>query len=113
MTVIQDQMKAIATAHTEYAKSSFEANKSYFEQLATLKAPDQAMQLMTDHMKTSYETFVAEAQKIGEMYQSLFSTALLPVTDAIRSLRLSARNAILLDTNHPPEWRVFLYSPWS
>src|SRR5271155_4191492 len=51
MTAIQDQMKAIATAHTDYAKSSFEANKSYLEQLATLKAPDQAMQLMTDHMK--------------------------------------------------------------
>jgi hypothetical protein len=88
MTVIQDQMKAIATAHTEYAKSSFEANKSYFEQLATLKAPDQAMQLMTDHMKTSYETFVAEAQKIGEMYKSLFSTALLPVTDAMPKLKV-------------------------
>jgi hypothetical protein len=88
MTAIQDQMKAIATAHTDYAKSSFEANKSYLEQLATLKAPDQAMQLMTDHMKTSYETFVAEAQKIGDMYKNLFTTALLPVTEAMPKLKV-------------------------
>jgi hypothetical protein len=88
MTAIQDQMKAIATAQTDYVKSAFEANKSYFEKLATLKAPDQAMQLMTDHMKTSYETFVAEGQKIGEMYKSLFNTALLPMTEAMPKLKV-------------------------
>ena len=113
MTAIQDQMKAIATAHTDYAKSSFEANKSYLEQLATSKAPDQAMQLMTDHMKTSYETFVAEAQKIGDMYKSLFNTALLPVTEAMQSLRLSARTPIGLDTKSPPERQAFLDKPRS
>ena len=88
MTAIQDQMKAIATAHTDYAKSSFEANKSYFEHLATSKAPDQVMQLTTDHMKSSYETFVSEAQKIGEMYKGLFNTALLPVTEAMPKLKV-------------------------
>ena len=88
MTAVQEKMKAIATAHTDYAKSSFEANKSYLEQLATLKAPDQAMQLMTDHMKTSYETFVAEAKKIGEMYKDLFNTALKPMTEAMPQLKV-------------------------
>jgi hypothetical protein len=87
MTAIQEQTKAIAVAHTEYAKATFEANKAYLEQLATLKAPDQAMQLMTGHMKTSYETFVTEAQKIGEMYKSLFNKALLPMTKAMPKLK--------------------------
>jgi len=86
-SAIQDQMKAIATAHTDFVKTSFEANKAYLEQLATLKAPDQVVQLMTGHMKTSYETFVAEAQKIGEMYKSLFNTALLPMTEAVPKLK--------------------------
>jgi hypothetical protein len=87
MTAIQEQTKAIAAAHTEYAKSTFEANKAYLEQLATVKAPDQAVQLMTGHLKTSYETFVAEAQKIGEMYKGLFDTALLPMTKAMPKLK--------------------------
>jgi hypothetical protein len=46
------------------------------------------MQLMTGHMKISYETFVAEAQKIGDMYNNLFTTALLPVTEAMPKLKV-------------------------
>jgi hypothetical protein len=80
MTVVQDKMKAIATAHGDYMKSSFEANKAYMEKLATIKAPDQAMQISNDHMKSAYETFVAEATKIGDMYKDFFKTAFEPMT---------------------------------
>ena len=80
MTVVQEKMKAIATAHTDYAKASFEANKAYMEKLATVKAPDQAVQLITEHMKSSYETFAAEATKIGEMYKDFFKSAFEPMT---------------------------------
>jgi hypothetical protein len=75
MTVVQDKMKAITTAHADYVKSSFAANKTYMEKLATIKAPDEAMQITTDHMKSAYETFVAEATKIGDMYKDLFKSA--------------------------------------
>ena len=80
MTIVQDKMKAITAAHTDYLKTSFEANKAYVEKLATIKAPDQAMQLVTEHMKSSYETFVAEATKIGEMYKDFFQSAFEPMT---------------------------------
>jgi hypothetical protein len=80
MNAVQDKMKAIATAHTDYLKSSFEANKAYMEKIATIKAPDQAMQITTDHMKSAYETFVAEATKIGDMYKDFFKSAFEPVT---------------------------------
>jgi phasin protein len=72
MTVVHDKMKAIATAHADYVKSSFEANNAYLTKLATIKAPDQAMQITTDHMKSAYETFVAESTRIGDMYKGLF-----------------------------------------
>jgi hypothetical protein len=80
---IQEKLTAITTAHADYAKSAFEAQKAYLEKLATLKAPDEAMQLTTDHMKSAYETFVAESQKIGEMYKSFFATAFKPMTTAM------------------------------
>jgi hypothetical protein len=79
---IHEKLTAITTAHTDYAKAAFEANKVYFEKLATVKAPDQAMQLTADHMKSACETFVAESQKIGEMYKSFFTTAFRPMTSA-------------------------------
>ena len=82
MTVMQDKMKAIAAAHTDYAKTSFEANKAYLEKLTTTKAPDQAVQITTDHMKSAYEAFVAEATKIGDMYKDFFKSAFQPMTVA-------------------------------
>ena len=75
MTVVHDKMKAIATAHADYVKSSFETNSAYLTKLATIKAPDQAMQITTDHMKSAYETFVAESTKIGDMYKDFFKSA--------------------------------------
>ena len=79
---IQQKLTAITTAQTEYAKAVFEANKAYMEKLATVKAPEQAMQLTADHMKSAYETFVAESQKIGEMYKEFFTSAMTPVAPA-------------------------------
>ena len=73
---LQEKLTAIVTAHTDYTKASFEANKAYFEKLVTLKAPDEAMQLTTDHMKSARETFVAEAKKIGELYKTFLQGSL-------------------------------------
>jgi hypothetical protein len=80
MTVVHDKMKAIATAHADYVKSSFEANNAYLTKLATIRAPDQAMQITTDHMKSAYETFVAESTKIGDMYKDFFKSGYEPMT---------------------------------
>jgi hypothetical protein len=86
--VIRDKMTAIATAHVDYAKSSFEANKAFMEKLVTTKAPDEAMQITTDHMKSACETFVAEATKIGDMYRDFFKSALKPMTVGTPKLRV-------------------------
>lgn len=72
----QEKLTAIMTSHTDYAKASFEANKAYVE--ATLKTPNEAVQLTTDHMKSAFEAFTAEAKKISEMYKTLFATAFKP-----------------------------------
>jgi hypothetical protein len=89
MSHVQAKLTAITTAHTDYAKAAFEANKAYIEKLATMKAPDQAMQLTTDHMRTAHETFVAESQKIGAMYKDFFQSAFQPMTEsAAKNLRV-------------------------
>ncbi|MGY4302961.1 ribosomal protein S17E [Bradyrhizobium sp. USDA 4369] len=75
---VQEKLAAIATAHSDYAKAAFEANKAYFEKFATLKSPNDAAQLTSDHIKSGYETFVAESKKIGDMYKDFFSSAFTP-----------------------------------
>jgi hypothetical protein len=75
---VQEKLTAITTAHIDYAKAAFEANKEYFEKIATLKSPKDALHLTSDHMKSGYETFVAESKKIGEMYKDFFASAFTP-----------------------------------
>jgi hypothetical protein len=71
-SAVQANMTAIATAHADYAKSSMEAGKSYFEKLAAVKTPQTFMELTTEYTKAAYETFVADATKIGELYKAAF-----------------------------------------
>jgi len=87
MTVasVQKHLTAITTAQTDFAKSSFEASKEYFEKLAGVKSPDKFVELMTEYAKSAQETFVTEATKIGELYKAFameaftsFPSSLLP-----------------------------------
>jgi hypothetical protein len=86
-SLVRRQLPACSHAEENlYAKSSFEANKTYMEKLAAIKAPDQAMQITTDHMKSAYE--VAEATKIGNMYKDFFSSAIEPMSVGNPKLRV-------------------------
>jgi hypothetical protein len=77
---VQQQLTAITTAQTDYAKSSFEANKAYFEKLAGVKSPDKFIELTMEHTKSAFETFVAEATKIGDLYKNFAKEAFTPIT---------------------------------
>ena len=43
-----------------------------------MKSIEKAVELQTEYAKTSYETFVAESQKIGELYTDLAKQAFKP-----------------------------------
>jgi hypothetical protein len=79
---IQKHLTAITTAHTDFAKSSFEANKAFFEKLAGVKSPEKFFELTTEYAKSAQETFVAEATKIGELYKTLAQEAFTPFTSS-------------------------------
>jgi hypothetical protein len=79
---IQKHLTAITTAHTDFAKSSFEANKAFFEKLAGVKSPEKFFELATEYAKSAQETFVAEATKIGELYKTLAQEAFTPFTSS-------------------------------
>ena len=80
MTVasVQKHLTAITTAQTDFAKSSFEASKEYFEKLAGVKSPDKFIELTTEYAKSAQKTFVAEATKIGELYKTFAQEAFTP-----------------------------------
>ncbi len=78
-TTVQNGLQAIASAYGDYTKKSFEDTKSFVEKLSGVKSLDKAVEAQTDFARSSYETFVAESQKIAGLYSDLAKQAFKPV----------------------------------
>lgn len=72
------KFQAIATAVGDYSKKSFEDGSVFFEKLVASKSLDKAIEVQTEYAKNSYETFMAESQKIGALYAELAKQSFKP-----------------------------------
>ena len=70
--------KAIVVETADYTKKSFEQTASTFEKLVGVKSLDKAIEIQTDYVKASYEGFVAQSSKIGELATSTAKEAFKP-----------------------------------
>jgi hypothetical protein len=70
-TTMQNGVQAIAAAYGDYAKKSFEDTKSFVEKLSGVKSLDKAIEVQAEYVKSAYEGFVAESQKIAGLYTDL------------------------------------------
>ncbi len=75
--------QAIHTSMMDYTKRSFEDGTRAFEQLAGAKSIEQAWEIQSQYAKKAFETYVAQASKIGEMYVDLARSAYQPVEQAV------------------------------
>ncbi len=70
--------QAIATEFADYSKRSFEDSAAALEKLMGAKSVETAMDVQAEYLKSSYEDFVAESTKIGELYADLAKEAYKP-----------------------------------
>lgn len=84
-------VQAIATENTDYAKKSAEAGSAFVEKLLGVKTIEAAIQVQTDFAKASYEGFVAQTAKLGELYQNLAKEAFKPVEGAVAKVQAAAK----------------------
>ena len=76
-------VQTIATAHADYAKKAMQDSSEFFAKLTSLKEPAKVMELQSEYVKNAYETFVAEAKKISELYTDFFKQTAKPLQDLI------------------------------
>lgn len=76
-------LQAIFTAYGDYAKKAMEDGNAFVEKLTGVKSIEKAVELQTEYAKSSYETFVAESKKIGELYVELAKQTYKPLEGAI------------------------------
>ena len=75
--------QAIATETTDYSKRSLETTSAYVEKLFGVKSLDTAIQLQSEFAKTQFEGFLAQSNKIGEIYKEIAKEAFKPVETAM------------------------------
>jgi hypothetical protein len=64
-------VQAIAAEVADYSKKSFEEGTAAAEKLFGAKTLDKAVEIQSAYFKSSYESFVAQATKMGELYADL------------------------------------------
>ena len=79
-------MQAIAIELADYSKKVFEQGTATAEKLVSAKSLDKAFEVQSDYVKNSYEGFVAQATKIGELYADLAKEAYRPLENQFGKL---------------------------
>ncbi|QGM44950.1 phasin family protein [Methylocystis heyeri] len=82
--------QGIATETTDYSKKSFEKTRELAEKLIGVKKIDEAIALQSEFAKSSYEEFVAESTKLGELYTALAKEVFKPIESAAKVFTPSA-----------------------
>ncbi len=71
-------LEEIFTEGTEYAKKSMDMRTAFVEKLRGAKSLDTVIQIQSEYAKTSFEDFVAQSKKIGELYSNLAKACFNP-----------------------------------
>ena len=73
--------QAIATEIADYTKRSFEDGTKTMENLLGAKSLDKAVEVQTEYAKATYESYVSEVTKLGELYADLAKETFKPYQD--------------------------------
>ena len=76
-------LQAIAAQWTEFSKQAFEDATRTFEKLVGVKSFEQAIEIQSAYAKRAYDSWVAEASKLGEMYAGIAREANKPVEKGV------------------------------
>ena len=75
---VSKSLQSIAIELADYSKRVFEQGTAASEKLLGAKSLDKAFEVQSDYLKSSYEGFVAQATKFGELYADLAKEAYKP-----------------------------------
>jgi hypothetical protein len=80
---VSSNILAIAGEATNFSKTYLDKRLAFVENLLGAKSFDTVIQIQSEYVKTSFEDFVAQSQKIGELYSNLAKVAFKPVEEAV------------------------------
>lgn len=78
-SAISKGAQAAMTETADFAKRSYEQGTSTFESLTGARTLDRAMSIQGDYLRASYQDFMAQATKMGELCTSTAKEAIAPI----------------------------------
>jgi phasin family protein len=85
--VVSKGLQAIAAEATEYSKKSVEDGSKFFEKLVGAKSLDAVIEVQSEYFKKSYENYVGQITKFGEMYSDLAKEIAKPYEGIVSKLQ--------------------------
>ncbi|MCB1446623.1 MAG: phasin family protein [Rhizobiaceae bacterium] len=89
--------QAIATEASDYSKKAYEANVAHFEALMSVRSLEAAVELNTAFAKSAIEGYLAELNKLGEMYSDIAKQTYAPAqavaAKAVETVKSNAAKA--------------------
>jgi hypothetical protein len=70
-SAVASNMLEIVAEVTDYSKQYLDNRAAFVEKLLGVNSFDSAVQIQSEYAKTSFEGFVAQATKMGELYSNL------------------------------------------
>lgn len=92
-TTLSKGAQQIAVEATDYSKKSLESSTAFLEKLLGAKSLDKAMEIQSAYAKSSYESFVAQATRMGEIYANMTKEAFKPMESAFAKVQAVAQPA--------------------
>lgn len=83
-------VQAIANEVADFSKKAFEQTSAVAEKLAGAKTLDKAVEIQSDYVKSAYESFVAYASKLGELYTNLAKETVKPYESIVAKAQAAA-----------------------
>lgn len=82
-------VQAIAVEVADYSKKSFEEGTATAEKLFGAKTLDKAVEIQSAYFKSAYESFVAQATKMGELYADLAKETYKPYESVLAKVTVT------------------------
>jgi len=84
-------IQTIANAYGDYTRKSLEETTSFVEKLTGVRSLDKAIEIQAEFARQAYETFVAESQRICELYSELAKQIFKPFAGLLAKATHSGR----------------------
>ncbi len=76
-------LQSIAVELSDNSKTNFEAFSSAFEKVVGAKSLDKAFEAQADFLRTAYEGYVGQVNKLGELYAEVAKDVCQPIETAV------------------------------